>query len=78
MEAWRTHSLERGIGVCVNLELAAEYYRRAADQGHTDGANNLGFCLEHGPGVAQDIRSAADYYKRAANRGHSEADFDYR
>jgi serine/threonine protein kinase len=70
--------LERGIGIRVNLELAAEYYRRAADQGHADGANNLGFCLEHGRGVAQNIISAADYYKRAADRGHSEAEFNHR
>jgi TPR repeat protein len=45
----------------VNLELAAEYCRRAADHGHADGANNSGFCLEHDRDADQSIQSAADY-----------------
>jgi serine/threonine protein kinase len=60
------------------MDLAAEYYKRAADDGHADGANNFGFCLEHGRGVRQDIPLAAEYYKRAADRGHPEATVNYR
>jgi hypothetical protein len=69
--------LERGIGVHTNLSLAAQYYQRAAHQGHPDGANNFGFCLEHGRGVQQDIKMAAEYYKFAADHGHSEATLNY-
>jgi TPR repeat protein len=51
--------------------LAAQYYHRAAKQGHSDGANNFGFCLEHGRGVEQNIEIATEYYKFVANLGHS-------
>jgi hypothetical protein len=45
------------------LLLAAQYYRRAAQQGHPDGANNFGFCLDYGCGVQQNIEMAAEFYK---------------
>jgi hypothetical protein len=70
--------LERGVGIQANIDLAAEYYKRAADSGHADGANNFGFCLEHGRGVRPNIRLAAEYYKRAADHGHPEAAVNYR
>jgi TPR repeat protein len=69
--------LERGIGVHKNLLLAAQYYQRAAQQGHPHGANNFGFCLEHGRGVQQNIELAAEYYKFAADLGHSEAKLNH-
>jgi TPR repeat protein len=65
--------MERGIGVHKNLFLAAQYYQRAAQQGHLDGANDFGFCLEHGRGVRQNIEMAAEYYKFASDHGHLEA-----
>jgi hypothetical protein len=47
--------LEPGIRVHKSLFLAAHFYRRAADQGNPDRANNFTFCLEHGRGVPQNV-----------------------
>jgi TPR repeat protein len=60
-----------------NISLAAQYYQRAAQQGHPDGANNFGICLESGRGVTQNIELAAEYYKFAADCGHSEAKLNH-
>jgi serine/threonine protein kinase len=59
------------------VSLAARFYRRAAQQGHADGANNFGFCLEHGRGVEQNFELAGDYYRFAADRGHPEAKLNH-
>jgi hypothetical protein len=69
--------LERGIGVHKNHFLAAQYYQRAAHQGHLDGANDFEFCLEHERGVEQNIEVATEFYKFAADRGHSEAKLNH-
>jgi serine/threonine protein kinase len=37
--------LEHGRGVCQNIELAAEYYKRAADCGHPEAEQNYQRCL---------------------------------
>jgi TPR repeat protein len=70
--------LERGIGVQLNLPLAARHYQRSAAHGDPHGANNLGFCLEHGRGVKQDIEAAARCYKFASDHGHPEGQINYR
>jgi TPR repeat protein len=57
----------------MNLSLSAQFYLRGAQQGHSDGANNFGFCLEHGRGVQQNFDMAVKYYKFAADPGHAEA-----
>jgi serine/threonine protein kinase len=69
--------LECGHGVQRNQALAAEFFRRAACQGHVDAANNFGLCLEYGRGVSKDISCALGYYKFAADRDHVEAILNY-
>lgn len=53
---------------------AADWYRRAASQGHSIAAYNLGRYYEYGrKGVAKDHVQAAEWYRRAAGAGHGEA-----
>lgn len=53
---------------------AAEWYCRAASQGHSIAAYNLGRYYEYGrKGVAKDDTQAADWYRQAAEAGHGEA-----
>ena len=51
---------ERGTGVKVNLELAFEWYMKAAKLGDVYGCFNVGECYYHGKGVEQDwLRASA-------------------
>lgn len=52
---------------------AAEYYRKAADQGNTDGMFWLGGMYVSGDGVKQDLAEARRLFLRAAELGHKQA-----
>jgi TPR repeat protein len=54
-----------GSGVSQNLAEAAEWYRKAAEQGVTYAQNNLAVMYERGEGVPRDLRAALEWYKRA-------------
>ncbi|MFN7708906.1 MAG: tetratricopeptide repeat protein [Sphingobacteriia bacterium] len=60
--------LARTTGL-VSLEVAAYWYRKAAEQGHTDAQVNLADIYEHGIGVAKDLKEAFHWYQRAAEQG---------
>ena len=60
---------ERGTGVKVSLELAFEWYMKAAEQGDVYGCFNVGECYYHGKGVEQDVRLAFEWYMKAADKG---------
>ena len=47
---------ERGTGVKVSLELAFEWYMKAAELGDVYGCFNVGECYYHGKGVDQRRR----------------------
>ena len=49
---------ERGAGVKVSLELAFEWYMKAAELGDVYGCFNAGECYYHGKGVGQDAVKA--------------------
>ncbi|MEM8932329.1 MAG: caspase family protein [Acidobacteriota bacterium] len=57
---------ERGLGTAPDVTQAAEWYRRAADQGHTPSMVALGHLLETGQGVERDEVAALDWYRKAA------------
>ena len=57
-------------GKSKNYTEAAKNYRKAAEQGHADGQNNLGFMYDYGYGVTKDISQAKYWYKKAAVKGH--------
>ena len=52
---------------------AAEWYRKAADQGDADAQYKLGVFYENGYGVTQDKEQAMQWYKKAAEQGNESA-----
>ena len=60
---------ERGTGVKVNLELAFEWYMKAAKLGDVYGCFNVGECYYHGKGVEQNTEQAFEWYMKAADKG---------
>ncbi|KAF9092924.1 hypothetical protein BGX29_007236 [Mortierella sp. GBA35] len=52
---------------------AAEWYLKAANQGHAMAQNNLGALYHQGRGVPLDQAKAIDWYLKAANQGSAQA-----
>jgi len=65
------------IGVLLSAEEKHEeafrYYALAADQGYTDGENNLGCCYHNGTGTEVDVGKARYWLERAAAKGEEDA-----
>ena len=59
-----------GRGVEKDDNLAVQWYRKAAEQGHASGQTDLGFLYETGRGVRIDRNIAAKWYRKAAEQGH--------
>ena len=59
----------------INTEhkAAAEWYRKAAEQGYAYAQFNLGVCYKRGQGVAQDYAAAVKWYRKAADQGDAYA-----
>jgi len=51
-------------------EEAAQYFRRAAEQGDPDGQYGLGILYATGEGVARDAGAAREWLERAGRQGH--------
>ncbi len=64
-----------GIGVEKNLSKAADWYKKAAEQGYAVGQSNLATQLLHGLGVEQDATKAAKWYERAASQNYAQAQY---
>jgi hypothetical protein len=62
-----------GWGVKQSHAEAAKWYRRSADQGHTDGQNDLGYMYENGWGVEQSHAEALEWFGKAADQGNERA-----
>lgn len=60
--------LEKGRGTAVDPKEAAEWYRKAADQGNQDGQHRLGALYAQGLGVTRDLVEAYMWLSIAA--GH--------
>lgn len=59
-------------GKSKNYTEAAKNYRKAAEQGHADGQNNLGAMYLNGYGVTKDYAEAVKWYRKAAEQGHAD------
>ncbi|WP_298780583.1 tetratricopeptide repeat protein [uncultured Fretibacterium sp.] len=59
-----------GEGVVQSYEKAAEWYRKAADQGYHWAQDNLGDLYRDGKGVPQSDLAAAEWYRKAADQGN--------
>ena len=57
---------KEGRGVKQDSAKAAEWFKKAAEQGNAGAQFNLGKMYEVGDGVEQDSVKAADWYKKAA------------
>ena len=55
---------------------AAEWYRKAAEQGLAEAQNNLGFMYRNGYGVDQDYSEAIKWYRKAVEQGYIKAQFN--
>jgi TPR repeat protein len=66
------HAYLRGAGVSRSPEIAAGYFRAAADDSAT-AAFNLGQCYFGAQGVDQDVPKALEFWEKAATMGHGRA-----
>ncbi|MDO6695382.1 serine/threonine-protein kinase [Aliiglaciecola sp. 3_MG-2023] len=55
--------------IAKSYEQSVYWYRRSADQGYADSANNLGYMYENGFGVNESFTEAAKWYLKAAELG---------
>ena len=60
---------DHGEGVPQDGQAAAEWYRKAADQGYVLAQYRLGLSYSTGYGVEQDLKVAEKWYKKAAAQG---------
>ena len=63
-----------GYGLRINDNLALEWWKKAAAQGHTDASFSIGMLYSLGDGeVPKDMDKAIDAYLVAAQDGHEDA-----
>jgi len=55
---------------------AAEWYRKAAEQGFASAQNNLGLMYVAGSGVSQSAMQAFQWFRKAAEQGPADAQFN--
>ena len=65
-----------GRGVYQSHATAAEWYRKAADQGDAAAQYNLGIMYEKGEGVDQSHATAVKWYRKAADQGDAVAQYN--
>ncbi len=56
-----------GKGIEKNQVAAFELFKAAANRGHSNSQNNLGFLFEEGIGTKKDLKQALTWYKKAAD-----------
>lgn len=66
----------QGRGVPQSDEVAANWYRLAAQHGHAAAQANLGVMYLQGQGVAKDPAEAARWFDKAAEQGHAIAQYN--
>ena len=62
-------------GLAKDTAQAANWFRRAADQGFAEGQFNLAVLLTNGDGVGRNLSEAAVWCRRAAEQGFADAQF---
>ena len=50
-----------------------KWYQKAAEQGHANAQNSLGFCYRNGLGVSKNKIEAIKWYRKAAEQGNINA-----
>jgi TPR repeat protein len=63
-----------GWGVEKNMETAAGYYQKSAEQDHRDAMFEVGWLYQAGQGgLTKDYEQSAKWYQKAAEKGHPAA-----
>ena len=57
----------------ADVELGAEWFKRASDQGHADAEFVMGCLYRAGLGVPRNVGAAKIMLHRAASKGHADA-----
>jgi uncharacterized protein len=65
----------RGDGVPQDEEVAAQWYRKAADQGNAEAQDSLGQLYLTGQGVEQNKQQAVAWFQKSARQGNASAMF---
>ena len=66
---------ENGIGTEQNSQLAFEWYKKSAEQGHDAAIYNLGICYSDGFGVEKNLENAYSLFLKSASLGFSDAKY---
>ena len=53
-----------------------KWYRKAAEQGHTEAQFNLGVCYASGRGVTKNEAEAVKWYRKSADQGFANAQYN--
>ena len=64
---------EQGRGVPQSDIMAAEWYHKAAEQGHVCAQSTLGFMFQLGIVVEQNDAKSAEWWRKAADQGSADA-----
>jgi TPR repeat protein len=64
---------QKGKIVEQNADEAANWFMKAALQGHSGGQFQIGLCYLTGAGIQQNLEEGASWYLKAAEQGHLEA-----
>ena len=62
-----------GQGVRQDDKEAAKWWRKAAEQGHTEAQHNIGSCYVNGQGVEQDYEEAVKWLRLSLAKGDTES-----
>ena len=62
-------------GVTQNQEVAARWYRRAAEKGYPGAQFNMGNCCQLGEGVSENKEEAVYWYRKAALQGDADSQY---
>lgn len=73
LSAEECYSKGKKYYVLDNVEMALEWYHKAAEKGSAEAKYILGNMYEHGVGVPQDSIKALRWYLRAAKQGNKDA-----
>ncbi len=68
------HMYDKGLGVEKNLQISAQWYKKAAEMGFKVAQFNLGLCYEKGEGVKKNLHEAIRWFHKAADQGYAKAE----
>jgi TPR repeat protein len=63
----------RCSGIAKSRKKSFNWYLQAANQGHVDAMERVGYCYEKGRGVKKNEPQAAKWYRLAGNGGNTKA-----